>query len=532
MANENIYFNVYQIIYMAGGLIQLASKGAENLFLTDNPQITLFKMLYRRHTNFTTEPVPQSFAHTPNFGKKVSCVISRSGDLISGMQLVITLPKFNQLYNQDGSVDNITKFAWIRKIGFGIIKEIEIEIGGQSISKHYGEWLNIWTELVGLKNKDINQMIGNVEELTSFTSTKSEYILHVPLQFWFCRTSGLALPILCLQYNDVKVNLELNDVTKCYNITPTYYIPVQDDLVNLEPYEYIEQTIDGVTAAGIYSNYDLVNKRLYYTKVTDTQLQVINDANFYSYTEDQQNTIIDEYSIVGHTSHHIVCPQINTSVTPVYPIAHTHNTINNLKIKSCFLLVDYAYLDEDERLKFYKNSHEYLVEQLVYIGALTLDGVNRSVKMGLYNPCKLMVWTTQLNYLQNKNVNDWFNYTDSYLYNDTTPAGKSLIQYATIQMNSLNRMEKMSNQYYNNVQPYEYFRYNPNEGINIYSFSLFPEKLQPSGTCNMSKIDNLQINLTLSNIVSTTNPVTFKGYGLVSNVFKIVSGLGGLVFTN
>jgi len=520
---------------MTGGLIQLAARGPQDMFLTEDPQITFFKVVYRRHTNYSIEPIPQTFLATPNFGKKVSCHIQRNGDLIKDIFVVIVLPRIPQIFNANGTIDTLTRFAWIRKIGYGIIKEVELEIGGQSIDKHYGEWLNIWAELVGMKDRDIDAAIGNVPQLFNFSHEKGEYKLYIPLQFWFCRTAGLALPILCLQYNDVKIHLELSDLDKCYLVSPTHYITMENDLVNFIEDEYITQTIDNYVAVGKFSHYDPIEKKLYYIKISNNSFMAINNSNFYgsTYTDTDRTNIINKYSITGQTSIYSACPTINTSITStIVSIAHTYNTYKNIRIKDCFLLVNYIFLDEDERLKFYKANHEYLIEQLIYVGETSLDGVNRNVRIGLANPCKLIVWTTQLQYLQGTNNNDWFNYTDSPYYLNNKQTGSSLIKESTILFNGHARMQMRDELYYNCTQPLQYFKYNPTKGINIYSFAITPDQKQPSGSCNMSKIDNIQINLKLSDIVNINNPVKFKGYGVVVNVFRVVSGLGGIVFTS
>lgn len=523
---------------MTGGLMQLVAYGEQDIFLTQNPQITFFKVVYRRHTNFSIEQIPQTFTHTPNFGKRVSCIVSKSGDLIGSMILVVTLPSIPQIFNTDGSIDNLTKFAWIRKVGFGIIKEIEIDIGGQTIDKHYGEWLNIWADLTGQRWEDLNKAIGNIPDLYTYSSEKQEYKLFIPLQFWFCRSSSLALPIMCLQYNDVKVTLELADVSTCYTVSPTNYILIQNDLVNFSPYEYISQTVNNVTATGIFSHFDPLTGRLYYVQISQSPFLAINDSAFYSYTSAKQREIIDEYAIIGYSSKYAACAYISISkkfstADTTNATSYTYNTFKNIRISECFLLIDYIFLDDDERIKFYNAEHEYLIEQLIYVGASTLDGVNRNVRTGLINPCKLMVWTAQFNYLVNTNINDIFNYTDSYIYNSSQQQiGNGTIVNSTILLNGRNRMSTQDEIYYNCVQPMQYFRRAPSRGINIYSFGLMPDQIQPSGACNMSKIDNIQINLKLSSQVSMDNTVIFKCYGLTSNVFRIVSGIGGIVFTN
>src|SRR5271154_6379332 len=106
---------------MGGSLLQLVAKSVEDLYLTDNPQITFFKIVYRRTTNFSTEPVPQTFVHTADWGKKVSCVLSRAGDLIGKIYLVVTLPSIPLYLDDNGVPDPIAKIAWVRRIGYALI---------------------------------------------------------------------------------------------------------------------------------------------------------------------------------------------------------------------------------------------------------------------------------------------------------------------------------------------------------------------------------------------------------------------------
>ena len=188
---------------MTGGIIQLVAYGNQDLFLTSDPQITFFKIVYRRHTNFSIEVIPRTFINNPQFGNKVACILSRDGDLIRKVHLVIELPKIGPFLDSTQQLDPITKFAWVRKIGFAIINTIQIEIGDELIDEQYSDFLNIWYELTVPYNKNINKMIGNVEALTSYTNGKDPYLLFIPLQFWFNRVTGLALPIFRTHANFV-----------------------------------------------------------------------------------------------------------------------------------------------------------------------------------------------------------------------------------------------------------------------------------------------------------------------------------------
>jgi len=196
--------------------MQLVAYGAQDVYLTGNPQITFFKVVYRRHTNFAIESIEQTFNGTANFGRKVTATISRNGDLIHKMYLQTTLPA--------QTVDVGDYFKWAENVGHALIKNVEVEIGGQKIDKHYGDWLNIWSELTVTSDqrRGFDRMIGadlnrapngDVTESTisnSFTSGADldAQTLYIPLQFWFNRNPGLALPLIALQYHEVKVNFE------------------------------------------------------------------------------------------------------------------------------------------------------------------------------------------------------------------------------------------------------------------------------------------------------------------------------------
>jgi hypothetical protein len=120
---------------MAGGLMQLVAYGAQDVYLSANPQITFFKVVYRRHTNFALEAIAQTFTGSPDFGKKATCTISRNGDLIHKVYLQVDLPTL--------TVNSGATVSWVPQVGHALIEDVEIEIGGQRIDKHYGDWLKI-----------------------------------------------------------------------------------------------------------------------------------------------------------------------------------------------------------------------------------------------------------------------------------------------------------------------------------------------------------------------------------------------------
>lgn len=199
---------------MNGGLMQLVSFGAQDIYLTGNPSITYFKVIYRRHTNFAMESIEQTFNGVPSFGNKVSCVLARNADLIAGMYLQFKLPPLIGANS-----------CWTQDIGHHLIDYVSIEIGGQEIDRQWGDWLEVWAQLSlpAGKEKGYREMIG--QDLTnklngptgfqapgvSSNGTLTNRLLYVPMQFWFCRNPGLALPLIALQYHSVKVNFSFKD---------------------------------------------------------------------------------------------------------------------------------------------------------------------------------------------------------------------------------------------------------------------------------------------------------------------------------
>ena len=200
---------------MSGGLFQLAVCGIEDLILTHNPDVTYFKCVYKRYTNFIRESINQTFIGNVDFGRRVSVVISRHGHLMNNVFVKVILPTIEY------DTTNTYIYSWVPNIGFKIIKNVEIEIGGQIIDKHYSDWLYIWSELTCPKEKKegLNNMIGNVPINYDFNkhymTNIDSYTCYIPLYFWFCKSSNLALPIIALKNHEVKINIEFEELKNC-----------------------------------------------------------------------------------------------------------------------------------------------------------------------------------------------------------------------------------------------------------------------------------------------------------------------------
>ena len=186
--------------------MQLVAYGAQDVYITGNPQITFFKVVYRRHTNFSMECIEQTLNGTVAYGNRLTATISRNGDLVHKMHFEVDIAAGIN----SGNI-SATNF------GHGLFKEIEVQIGGQRIDKQYSQWLQIWSELSQYDPRpsvstrtQYNKMTGNTgASATVPADAVSDAKLFVPLQFWFNRNPGLALPLIALQYHEVKLVVDL-----------------------------------------------------------------------------------------------------------------------------------------------------------------------------------------------------------------------------------------------------------------------------------------------------------------------------------
>ena len=378
-------------------------------------------MVYRRHTNFALEAIEQTFNGAVDFGRKVSCTVSRNGDLIHKVYLQVSLPAMTMT---TGTV------AWTRNIGHVLIDYVNIEIGGQEIDRHYGDWLSIWNELTQTAEKEdgYNVMIGSTVALTVPAASIPATTLYVPFQFWFCKNPGLALPLIALQYHEVKFNISFRPASDCY-VTST----------------------NGVPTSGV---------------------PMMTNASLY---------------------------------------------------------IDYVYLDTDERRQFAQVQHEYLIEQLQFTGAESYSNSAVKSKLALNHPCKELVWVLQLNSNVDNGANRWADYTASGTVAANFYKGGDALADAKLQLNGQDRFSVRDATYFNVVQPYQHHTRCPGTGIYVYSFALNPEQHQPSGSVNMSRIDNATL---LLNLTTATAPVQLRVYAVNYNVLRIMAGMGGLAYSN
>jgi hypothetical protein len=405
---------------MGGGLIQLIAVGIQDIYLIGNPQITYFKTIYKKHTNFALECIPQSIDGRTDFGQTIEVTIKRKGDLIKDIIFEILLPALP------------TGYYWTNGIGNVILKQIDLEIGGQLIDRHYSEWLDIWSQLTINESKigAYNAMVGNFNAISSQeASAVSPNRLQVPMFFWFNREWAHALPLIALQYHDIKLKVYLRDFASCYR-----------------------------------------NNTLTALPLTGYSIQAMN------------------------------------------------------------VWVDYIYLDMDERRKYAEKSHEYLIDQVQFSGDNPVQSQSSgiSVKLNFNHPVKELYWVNSRNdYLQSNYLtgNQQLNYT-------LDPSLPETFNTGLIQLNGIDRFQTRSANYFRLVQNYQFHTRYSLKNIYTYSFGLFPEKYQPSGTCNMSKITSVNLYLDYSGINNTGPNQILKVFAVNYNIFRIMSGMGGLSFSN
>ena len=550
---------------MGGGLMQLVAYGAQDVYLTGNPQITFWKVTYRRYTNFAIESIEQTFNGQADFGRRVTCIISRNGDLAYRTYLQVTLPEINQLMGNTATLASGTSSVyarWLDYPGEQLIAQVEVEIGGQRIDRQYGDWMHIWNQLTMTteQQRGYFKMIGNTTQLTFITDPSfadvdgpcdsiaprqvcaprnalPETTLYVPLQFWFCTNPGLALPLIALQYHEVKINLDIRPIDEC---------------------------LWAVTSLNCNNNSNVSSSQAYSTGT-------------------------------------------GTPVTAV--IAY------NQSLVAASLYVDYVFLDTDERRRFAQNPHEYLITQLQFTGDESVGSSSNKIKLNFNHPVKELIWVVQ----PDQNVDycssllcdsvlfkvlgaQPFNYTDaidalpnaihafggpaetsgsgafitsaglfqdpgamdganqgewpspfapqgdvtsgSYVSDAGTFVlaetaldmhcwGENPVVTAKLQLNGQDRFSEREGSYFDVVQPYQHHTRNPDTGINIYSFALRPEEHQPSGSCNFSRIDNAVLQLVLSSAtVAGTATAKVRVYAVNYNVLRVMSGMAGVAYSN
>lgn len=521
---------------MAGGLMQLVAYGAQDVYLTHNAQITFWKVTYRRHTNFAMESIEQTFNGQADFGRRVQCTISRNGDLAYRTYLQVTLPEI--------STTDAPYARWLDFPGEQLIHQVEVEIGGQRIDRQYGDWMHIWNQLTMTSEQEAgyHKMVGQTTELTYLTDPSyaevdgpcdtgaprqvcaprkalPEKTLYVPLQFWFCRNPGLALPLIALQYHEVKINLDLRPLDEClwavsslnasgnaksssgaYNkslVAASLYVDyvfldtTERRRMAQQPHEYLIEQLQftGSESIGSSSNKIKLNfnhpcKELVWTVQKD---QLVNYCDSF-----ESGQVM--YQALG-------CQPFNytDAVDALPPALAAFSGPDSAQGDNAF--INASGLFQDAGAADVADSTTGVDTYGAGYGSLGGSDPTSTVS----DAGAFVLAETALN------LHCW---------------GENPVVTAKIQLNGQDRFSEREGSYFDVVQPYQHHTRHPSTGVNVYSFALRPEEHQPSGTCNFSRIDNATLQLVVSNAtVENTETAKVRVYATNYNVLRVMSGI-------
>ena len=626
---------------MGGGLMQLVAYGAQDVYLTGNPQITFFKVVYRRHTNFSMECIEQPL-DSARFGGMHTVQVLRNGDLAGKMYLMTTLPSI-----KPSSTANNGKVSWVRRVGHALVDNIECTVGGSQVDKHYGLWYDLWYELTHTVDQErgYNKMVGDVPELTTMTDKViPKYTLYVPLQFWFNRNTGLALPLIALQYHEVRFNIKLNSLDKLTNVQASVTVAKGDDNSSLElsdsallvDYIYLdseerrrfaqvghEYLIEQVQFGGVESlsganskvklDFNHPCKELVWVvqsgalvgqkaqafltdrkdsdeatlaaaaqKLAWGMLKVVKgnapaggngfdvtalssqvDANTVEIVKD--DNIANE---IGTRFTFVVSAGVNSGLTIGGVVAGADAAGNalvtanaNLYIASSGTALDTTGVLVGKNLTNTNGGRVNLGDKIkeVTVNVTTKRAVQDDVTAGLAaaigdamitialsdvtvtrHELTMADVSVPISGLTDRRVNKAdVSVNQQFNYGVDLNGDGSLVSKAKLQLNGHDRFDEREGQYFNYVQPAQHHTRTPCDGVNVYSFGLHPEQHQPSGTANLSRIDTTLLWLTIADslrgdadiqLPSATNNAWIFAFSY--NVFRIMSGMGGLAYAN
>lgn len=550
--------------------MQLVAYGAQDVYLTGNPQITYWKVTYRRYTNFAMESIEQTFNGQADFGRRVTCTISRNGDLAYSTILQVTLPQIGQDLNSGGDV----YARWLDFPGEQLISQVEVEIGGQRIDRHYGDWMHIWNQLtmsVG-QEKGYYSMVGNTTQLTYLTdpafsnvdgpcqsdaprqicaprNALPETTLYIPLQFWFCKNPGLALPLIALQYHEVRINIDLRPIDECLWAVSTLSSDASGSIKVSQAYN------QSLVAASLFVDYVFLD--------TDERRRMAQ--NPHEYLIEQLQFTGDES--VGSSSNKIKLnfnhpvKELIWIVQPDANVDYCSSLENGTLLSKVLGAQPFNYTDAIDALPNAihafggpnsiagpagasgTNNYDFITAEGLFQSAGAMDAPDPSDASGMWS--NHIGTTGNTGYYTNPNFKpNTGDMTESYVSDAGTFVlsetalklhcwGDNPVVTAKLQLNGQDRFSEREGSYFDLVQPFFAHTRTPDTGINVYSFALRPEEHQPSGTCNFSRIDNATLQLVLSNAtVEGTSTAKVRVYATNYNVLRIMSGMGGLAYSN
>jgi hypothetical protein len=535
---------------MGGALMQLVAYGAQDVFLTGTPEITFWKVSYRRHTNFAMESIEQTFSGQADFGRRVTCTISRNGDLAYRTYLQVTLPEISQDLKTTGT-DGVYA-RWLDFIGEQLVALAEVEIGGQRIDRQYGDWMHIWNQLTlsSEQQRGYFKMIGNTTQLTYITDpafaevsgpcasaggpsqvcaprkTLPETTLYVPLLFWFCRNPGLALPLIALQYHEVKINIDFRPIGECLWAVSSLTATSGTKSVSAA----YQQSL---VAASLYVDYIFLD--------TDERRKMAQ--NPHEYLIEQVQFTGDES--VGSSSNKIKlnfnhpCKELVWVVQPDANVDYCSSLEAGTVLFKTLGAQPFNYTDAIDALPNAIHA---------FGGPVEVSGTNGFINAsGLFEMPGASDVSISAQWKTNGSLDTPFTSTDvatsgvsdagTFVLAETALDmhcwGENPVVTAKLQLNGQDRFSEREGSYFDVVQPFQHHTRAPDCGINVYSFALRPEEHQPSGSCNFSRIDNAVLQLVLSSgAVAGTATAKVRVYAVNYNVLRVMSGMAGVAYSN
>jgi len=550
------------------------------------------------------ESIEQYFQGTTNFARKSSCEISRNGDLITQIFLKVILPevRFCGDFTKFGHVE----FAWVRRIGHAILDETELEIGGSQIDKQYGTWLDIWYELTHEVGQEYgySKMIGDVPELISMstlswdvpenTLLKPAYTLYIPLQFYFNRNNGLALPLIALQYHQVKIYVRFRPADQCYIASEAFKHGAEnfelDDASLWVNYVYLdteerrrfaqvsheylieqlqftgEESIGNSNSAKYKLNFNHPCKALYWvTKLGNYQggrFMIYDSCDWELARENAAKLLLlsqydlDEFGYFNEVvidaddscytgDHGIEYIGINPASPAEEPKYVFNDSCTAERFDGCVLIGILAHsvpllkrnkeVDLRHKVEGVIRIHtDFDNDDLNYPEVEHLTRNDLTIT-DLSIPIEKFDYDHRVHYIRAFDVIVWQHHNYGLLIDGTI----NPVSEVQLQLNGQDRQSKRSGFWHDTVEPWMHFPDSPHDGLNIYSFALNPMEHQPSGTCNFSRIDTAQLNLWFAefannkycDVFSDTDNKVFI-YATNYNVLRIMSGMGGLAYSN
>ena len=440
--------------------------------------------------------------------------------------------------------DNGLYARWLDFPGHQLISQVEVEIGGQRIDRQYGDWMHIWTQLTLSANQKAGyyKMIGNTVGLTYITDPTyadiaapcgndapanvcaprkalPETTLYIPLQFWFCRNPGLALPLIALQYHEVKINLDLRPLDECLWAVST----IAEDEAGKSA-QAMSAYNQSLVAASLYVDYIFLD--------TDERRRMAQ--NPHEYLIEQLQFTGDES--VGSSSNKIKlnfnhpCKELVWVAQPDANVDYCASFLGGEHLYQTLGAQPFNYTDAIDALP---NSYRTFgaadaLKTVIFDSDTNTDGVQ-----GMFQLSNAGAVGTGTADTITSSVSDAGTFVLAESALDMHCWGSNPVVVAKLQLNGQDRFSEREGSYFDVVQPFQHHSRSPDSGINVYSFALRPEEHQPSGSCNFSRIDNATLQLVLSNnTVASTATAKVRVYATNYNVLRVMSGMGGLAYSN